>query len=49
VKGVPVLVRVFDDEDAAWVTEQGGIPVVYSEAAAEDFLRWFDQRESAGR
>lgn len=42
VVDVPVLVRVFEDEDAAWVAENGGIPVMYSEAAAEDFLRWFD-------
>jgi hypothetical protein len=40
----PVLVRVFDDLDAQWVTEQGGIPIVYSEAAAQEFLGWFDRR-----
>jgi Kef-type K+ transport system membrane component KefB len=42
VTDVPVLVRVFEDEDATWVAEHGGIPVMYSEAAAEEFLRWFD-------
>jgi TrkA-N domain/Sodium/hydrogen exchanger family len=43
VHGPTVLVRVFEDEDAAWVRELGGTPVVYSEAAAEDFIRWFDR------
>ncbi|HEX2190431.1 MAG TPA: cation:proton antiporter [Longimicrobiaceae bacterium] len=43
VEDVPVLVRVFDDDEAAWVAELGGIPVMYSEAAAEEFLRWFDR------
>lgn len=37
----PVLVRVFEDEDAAWVERHGGIPVLYSEAAAEEFMAWF--------
>jgi hypothetical protein len=38
-----VLVRVFEDEDADWVRRLGGTPVVYSAAAAEDFIRWFDR------
>lgn len=37
----PVLVRVFEDEDASWVEGRGGIPVLYSDAAAEEFTRWF--------
>jgi Kef-type K+ transport system membrane component KefB len=41
---VPVLVRVFDDQDARWVEERGGTPIVYSEAAAREFLGWFDRR-----
>lgn len=36
----PVLVRVFEDADASWVRERGGIPVLYSEAAAEEFVGW---------
>jgi hypothetical protein len=40
----PVLVRVFDDQDARWVEERGGIPIVYSDAAAREFLGWFDRR-----
>jgi Kef-type K+ transport system membrane component KefB len=39
---VPKLVRVFDGAAADRIREQGGIPVVYGDAAAEEFLRWFD-------
>ncbi|CAN5859989.1 cation:proton antiporter [soil metagenome] len=38
-----VLVRVFDPADAIWVREMGGRPILYSEAAAEEFLRWFEK------
>jgi nucleoside-diphosphate-sugar epimerase len=41
--GVPVLVRVFDLEDAQWVRDLGGTPVVYSVAAAEGMLRWYER------
>lgn len=40
----PVLVRVFSEEEAEWVRERGGRPVIYSDAAAEAFMEWF-QRE----
>jgi Kef-type K+ transport system membrane component KefB len=40
-RGLPVLVRVFEDADAEWVRERGGIPILYSDAAAEEFVRWF--------
>jgi CPA2 family monovalent cation:H+ antiporter-2 len=43
VRDVPVLVRVFEEEDAEWVRQMGGTPIVYSAAAAEDFLAWFDR------
>jgi hypothetical protein len=43
-RGVPILVRVFDERDAGWIRDLGGTPVVYSEAAAEEMLRWFDRR-----
>jgi Kef-type K+ transport system membrane component KefB len=48
VDGVQTLVRVFDPEDAARIRERGGTPVVYSRAAAEDFLNWLDQAEHVG-
>ena len=43
VRGVPVIVRVFDEEDADWIRESGGTPVLYSEAAAERFFQWYDR------
>lgn len=47
LRGKPIVVRVFEDEDAQWVEDRGGIAVMYSEAAAEDFVRWF-RREQKG-
>lgn len=41
---VPVLVRVFDEEDARWVKSRGGDAVVSGEAAAGSFLAWWDER-----
>jgi len=39
---VPVLVRVFEDDDADWVRARGGTPVLYSEAAANHLLAWIE-------
>lgn len=39
---VPVLVRVFEPEAAERLRARGATPVLYSEAAAEEFLEWFD-------
>lgn len=39
-----VVCRVFEEEDAERVRVGGGIPVLYSHAAADEFLRWFDRR-----
>jgi Kef-type K+ transport system membrane component KefB len=39
----PVLVRVFEPADAEWIRDMGGTPVLYSEAAAEEFLRWYER------
>lgn len=41
-RGVPVLVRVFDEHDAAWIRELGGTPVLASHAAADEMMKWFD-------
>jgi len=41
-KGGPVLVRAFNVEDADWIRRRGGRPVLYSEAAAQDFLDWYE-------
>jgi Kef-type K+ transport system membrane component KefB len=37
----PVLVRAFDPAEADWIRGLGGRPVLYSDAAADEFLRWF--------
>ncbi len=48
--GVPVFVRVFEDEDARKVKDLGGIPVLNSTAAANTFMEWFDKTmSSAGK
>jgi CPA2 family monovalent cation:H+ antiporter-2 len=46
-RGVPVIVRVFEEADAAWVRELGGIPVLSSHAAAEGLLKWMDQQRDS--
>ncbi len=48
VRDVPVLVRVFDPDDAERIRALGGTPVLYSRAAAEDFLKWLAQAEQVG-
>jgi Kef-type K+ transport system membrane component KefB len=40
-RGRPILVRVFEPSDAEWIREMGGRPILYSEAAAEEFLDWY--------
>ena len=34
--------RVFDEEDAAWVRARGGEAVLYSGAAADSLMAWFE-------
>src|SRR5690606_24769243 len=48
-RGVPALVRVFEESDGEWIRELGGTPVIASHAAAAEMLRWFDQEFSAPR
>jgi len=45
---VPVLVRAVNLEDGEWIRARGGRPILYSEAAAEDFREWFRTEWSAG-
>jgi CPA2 family monovalent cation:H+ antiporter-2 len=47
-RGVPVIVRVFDEHDARWIEELGGTPIVYADAAADGMLRWFDNFKKRG-
>jgi len=41
-QGRPILVRAFNLEDARWIEERGGRPILYSDAAAEDFWEWYE-------
>jgi Kef-type K+ transport system membrane component KefB len=44
---VPVLVRVFEPAEAAWVAREGGTPIDFSEATADEFLRWWREKGAA--
>jgi Trk K+ transport system NAD-binding subunit len=44
---VPVVARIFEEEDARQVRAAGGHPVLSSEAALEKFLEWFDRGNEA--
>jgi hypothetical protein len=46
--GVPLIARVFEPVDAESIRAQGGTPVLYSEAAAVDFLTWLDAADAIG-
>jgi hypothetical protein len=48
VPGVRVLVRVFEAGDAVRIRALGGTPILYSEAAAEDFLKWYASADQVG-
>jgi len=41
---VPILVRVFEDEEAEWVERRGGTPVQFAHAAGDAFMAWFERR-----
>lgn len=43
---VPVLVRVFEDEEAEQIRARGGTPIVFTDAATDAFLQWFDENEA---
>jgi Kef-type K+ transport system membrane component KefB len=42
---VPVLVRTFAEEDAEWIRERGGRPILYSGATADGLLAWYEGLE----
>lgn len=46
---VPVLVRVFEDEEADWVTARGGTPISFARAAGEAFADWFSNENAPSR
>lgn len=39
----PVLVRVFEEEEAGWVHRRGGVPVLSSEVTARSLMEWYDE------
>ncbi len=41
--GPPLIIRVFEPDEAERIRQRGGIPVLSSEAAAEAFMGWFRQ------
>jgi Kef-type K+ transport system membrane component KefB len=43
-QGVTTLVRVFEEDDADWIREMGGTPILASHAAADEMLKWFDRK-----
>jgi hypothetical protein len=43
----PMLIRVFDPADAEWIRAAGGQPVLYVDAAAEEFMAWFRKLAAA--
>lgn len=45
---VPALVRVFDEPAAERIRSLGGTPILSAEAAAEDFVRWYEQASEVG-
>lgn len=43
VRGIPTIVRVFEERDADRIRALGGIAVLNSEASLRTFLEWFQQ------
>jgi Kef-type K+ transport system membrane component KefB len=46
--GIPLIARVFEPAEAEMIRARGGTPILYSEAAAVDFLAWLDQADAVG-
>lgn len=47
LRGVPVIVRLFESSDAEEIRKLGGIPILNSEAAADSFMEWFAKSGAA--
>lgn len=45
LKGVPVMVRVFEKQEAEAVERAGGIPIHNAEAAADTFMAWLNAND----
>lgn len=48
LKGVPVMVRVFEKREAEAVERAGGIPIHNAEAAADTFMAWLNANDKLG-
>ena len=48
VRGVPVLVRVFEEGDGRRIARGGGIPIAYADAATDDLIAWLEQASTVG-
>ncbi len=46
---IPVLVRVFEDNEADRIRELGGTPILFSHAAADAFFEWFDNEHTISK
>lgn len=40
---VPVMVRVFEEDEARFISQRGGIPILNAAAATDTFMDWFDK------
>ncbi len=40
-EGKATMIRTFEESETRWVEDRGAIAVPYSEAAAEEFMKWF--------
>ncbi len=47
--GIPTFVRTFNVEDAEWVRDRGGRPVLFSDPVAGEFMEWYRSLISEGR
>ncbi|QQL44447.1 cation:proton antiporter [Sulfuriroseicoccus oceanibius] len=48
VSGVPVMVRVFEDQEFRSVERAGGIPIHTADAAADVFMAWLETNDREG-
>jgi hypothetical protein len=48
ISKAPVLVKVFEDEEAEKIRRLGGIPILNSAAAADTFMEWYEKTMKGG-
>jgi Kef-type K+ transport system membrane component KefB len=42
-RDAPILVRAFNVADGEWIEARGGRPILYADAAADDFREWYEE------